>query len=58
MTKDVMDKQASRPDSRASCGGVETAKPLSYSPPVGPKGQGHNSPGLGGDVHPKGTQRG
>ena len=30
---------------RASCGGVEKAKPLPYSPPVGPKN--HTSPGPG-----------
>ena len=30
-------------------GGKQDPKPLDYKPPVGPKGQSHNSPGLGGD---------
>ncbi len=33
---------------RATCGGVESAKPLRYSTPQGPKGQMHQGPGLGG----------
>jgi hypothetical protein len=32
---------------RASCGGECVAKELPYSPPVGPKGQWHQAPGLG-----------
>lgn len=36
---------------RAECGGVCVAKELPYSPPVGPKGQSNNSPGLGGTNH-------
>lgn len=30
-------------------GGKPEKKELPYSPPTGPKGQSHNSPGLGGD---------
>jgi hypothetical protein len=33
---------------RASNGGQMEKKEIPYSPPVGPKGQGHNSVGLGG----------
>jgi hypothetical protein len=36
---------------RATNGGQQTPKELPYSPPVGPKGQSHASPGLGGDNH-------
>lgn len=36
---------------RASSGGEMKAKELPYSPPVGPKGQMHNSVGLGGTNH-------
>lgn len=36
---------------RATNGGQQTPKDLPYSPPVGPKGQSHNSPGLGGTNH-------
>lgn len=36
---------------RASGGGVTEAKPLPYSPPVGPKGQDNRGPGLGGTNH-------
>lgn len=45
---------------RASCGGVEMkdVKPLPYSPPVGPTEHMRRGPGLGGEVHPKGSQRG
>ena len=35
----------------ATCGGVKEAKPLPYSPPVGPKGQMRQGPGLGGTNH-------
>lgn len=34
---------------RASSGGVESAKPLPYSPPKGPIGIMHSGPGLGGE---------
>jgi hypothetical protein len=39
--------------SREYCGGVKPGdeKPLKYDPPSGPKGQSHNSPGLGGTNH-------
>jgi hypothetical protein len=45
---------------RAECGGVrmEDVKSLPYSPPKGPTEQMRNAVGLGGSVHPKGTQRG
>lgn len=49
-----------RPDSRASCGGVEEFKQVpNYSPPQGPKGiENPKSPGLHGDnLGPCGTQR-
>jgi|HubBroStandDraft_2_1064218.scaffolds.fasta_scaffold63475_3 hypothetical protein len=36
---------------RASNGGRMEKKELPYSPPVGPKGQSNNSPGLGGTNH-------
>ena len=36
---------------RATCGGVEEAKPLPYDPPDGPKGLGNRGPGLGGTNH-------
>lgn len=42
---------------RATSGGVTECKDLPYSPPVGPKGQSHNTVGLGGDnCGPSGTQ--
>ena len=37
--------------SRATNGGKQDPKPLPYSPPVGPKGQDHRGPGLGGTNH-------
>lgn len=45
---------------RASCGGVEAkdVKPIRYSEPRGPTNQMRRAPGLGGEVHPKGSQRG
>lgn len=36
---------------RASNGGQMERKELPYSPPVGPKGQQHSGPGLGGTNH-------
>ena len=36
---------------RATNGGQCTPKELAYSPPMGPKGQSHNSVGLGGTNH-------
>lgn len=36
---------------QASSGGVKMAKPLPYSPPMGPKGQMEEGPGLHGDNH-------
>lgn len=44
---------------RASNGGQCGCKDLPYSPPVGPKGQMHSGPGLGGTNHGNsGTQHG
>lgn len=43
------DRSAPKPPS--ICGGVKEAKPLPYSPPVGPKGQMRQGPGLGGTNH-------
>lgn len=37
--------------SKVDCGGVSAFKELPYKPPVGPKGQMHNAPGLGGTNH-------
>lgn len=52
MPKDILSAygpdKASNQQPRATNGGKVQPKPLSYSPPVGPKGQSHNSPGLGG----------
>ncbi len=45
--KDIPHPQAPR----ATSGGVTQAKPLAYSPPVGPTNQHHERPGLGGDNH-------
>lgn len=43
---------------RATSGGVTEAKPLSYSPPVGPTNiNDSKSPGLHGTVHPCGSQK-
>jgi hypothetical protein len=43
---------------QTSDGGKPVKKDLPYSPPQGPIGQSHNSPGLGGDNHGNcGTQR-
>ena len=38
---------------RAECGGytMKDTKEIPYSMPKGPKGQSHNSPGLGGTNH-------
>ena len=36
---------------RATNGGQMECNPLPYSTPVGPKGQSHNSVGLGGENH-------
>lgn len=45
-------KDSSQPQvERASCGGVEKAKPLPYDPPKGPLGIMKEGPGLGGTNH-------
>lgn len=41
---------------RATTGGVKEAKPLRYSPPVGPTSQSQQGPGLHGDNHDCGSQ--
>jgi len=52
MAKDILNaygpNKASPQKPRATSGGCTEAKTLPYKPPVGPKGQSHNSPGLGG----------
>lgn len=53
MAKDILSEYGSDKSSggrRATCGGVEEAKPLPYSPPVGPKNQ-TRGPGIGGTNH-------
>jgi hypothetical protein len=53
MSEDILNMYG--PDSpqpqapRATKGGETTAKPIRYDPPLGPKGIGHEGPGLGGD---------
>jgi len=60
MAKDILShygRDSTNPQSpRATCGGVKEAKPLPYSPPKGPTNQMRQGPGLGGTVHPKGSQ--
>lgn len=42
---------------RATCGGVEKAKPLAYDPPKGPTSQTQQGPGIHGTNHGQcGTQ--
>lgn len=45
--KDISHPQAPR----ATSGGCTDAKPLSYSPPVGPRNMHHEGPGIPGDRH-------
>lgn len=61
MARDILDEfgpNAPKPQaSRASSGGVKTAKELPYSPPVGPSNiNDPQSPGLHGTDHGCGTQ--
>jgi hypothetical protein len=49
---DTPKKQAAR----AKSGGVKSAAMLDYSPPQGPTSLGNMGPGLGGDVHERGSQ--
>ena len=63
MSKDILSmygKDTSQPQvARATCGGCEyPPKELPYSPPVGPKGQMHNSVGLGGTNHGNAVNQG
>ena len=54
MKKDVFNSfpsSKSQGGNRATNGGKQDPKPLPYSPPVGPKGQDHRGPGLGGTNH-------
>jgi len=55
MSKDILSMygkdSGAKQGGRASCGGVQEFKELPYKPPVGPKGQMHNAPGLGGTNH-------
>lgn len=53
MAKDILGEYGPEAKSgpRPSNGGKIDPKPLPYCPPVGPKGQSHNSVGLGGTNH-------
>ena len=61
MSKDILSeygKDSSQPQvARATSGGVEKAKELPYSPPVGPTTFSHQGPGLSNHTnHGHGTQ--
>lgn len=61
MAKDILNqygRNSSQPQAlRATSGGVKAAKPLPYSPPVGPTSHMERKVGLGGTNHgPCGTQ--
>lgn len=45
------DAEDQRPGRRADCGGVLSAKELPYRPPVGPKNQFRQGPGLRGGTN-------
>lgn len=55
MPRDILSeygKDISHPQApRATSGGVERARPLSYSEPKGPINMGHKGPGIPGDRH-------
>lgn len=54
MAKDIFDSypaSQSNGGRRATCGGVERAKELPYSPPKGPTAQMQQGPGLHGTNH-------
>lgn len=55
MPRDILSEyghDSSAPErSRATNGGQQSPKELPYSPPVGPKGQMNQGPGLHGDNH-------
>lgn len=50
MARDILSEfgpdSPSNQKARATCGGIEQAKPLPYSPPVGPTTFSHEGPGL------------
>lgn len=60
MAKDTLSNYGpeSKPGgNRATCGGCTEAKPLPYSPPVGPTSQTQQGPGIHGTNHGQaGTQ--
>lgn len=53
MAKDILGEYGPErtTGARPSNGGQVEKKELPYCPPVGPKGQSNNSPGLGGTNH-------
>jgi len=55
MARDILSeygRDSSQPQvARSTCGGVEKAKPLPYSPPKGPSNQMQQGPGLHGTNH-------
>ena len=53
MNKDILGQfgPEKKDGSRATNGGQQDPKPIPYSPPVGPKHQNHQGPGLGGSTN-------
>lgn len=53
MARDILGEYGpeAKTGSGAECGGIEEAKPLPYSPPVGPINQHHEGPGLKGGTN-------
>lgn len=52
MAKDILGMYSdNKSGPRAAGGGKQDPKPLPYCPPVGPKGQMQQGPGLGGTNH-------
>jgi len=62
MARDILSeygRDSSTPERpRATNGGCCEPKDLPYSPPVGPKGQMHSGPGLGGTNHGNSVNQG
>lgn len=60
MNKDILSEygkdSGTGQKARATNGGQCDPKPIPYSPPKGPTEQMRQKPGLGGEVHPCGTQ--